>query len=52
MRETVAQHIRAANAMAGEFGGEDPRTIIDRLKAGETRDDLINELLPPNEDAE
>ncbi|GES36444.1 hypothetical protein RAJCM14343_1695 [Rhodococcus aetherivorans] len=38
--------------MAGKFDIEDPRTIIDRLEAGETLDDLINELLPHSEDAE
>lgn len=47
VRETVAQHIRAACAMAGHFGGEDPRTIIDRLKAGQTREDILNAYRHP-----
>ncbi|MCK8673961.1 hypothetical protein M1M07_22985 [Rhodococcus sp. HM1] len=42
VRETVAQHIRAACAMAGEFGGEDPRAIIDELEDGLTREDILN----------
>ncbi|MGN0040515.1 hypothetical protein [Rhodococcus sp. (in: high G+C Gram-positive bacteria)] len=45
VRDHIAQNIRAANAMAGKFDIEDPRTIIDRLEAGETLDDLINELI-------
>lgn len=52
IKNHIAQNIRAANAMAGKFDIEDPRTIIDRLEAGETLDDLINELLPHSEDAE
>ncbi|AOD24628.1 hypothetical protein SAMN02745947_05223 [Rhodococcus rhodochrous J3] len=52
LKNHIAQNIRAANAMAGKFDIEDPRTIIDRLEAGETLDDLINELLPHSEDAE
>ncbi|MEE2061841.1 hypothetical protein [Rhodococcus artemisiae] len=46
VRETVAQHIRAACAMAGDFGGEDPRAIIDRLEAGAAIEDLLDELRP------
>ncbi|BDB63534.1 hypothetical protein [Rhodococcus sp. RDE2] len=46
VRETVAQHIRAACAMAGDFGGEDPRAIIDRLEAGDTIEDLLDEIRP------
>lgn len=46
VRETVAQHIRAACAMAGHFGGDDPRTIIDRLEAGDTSEALFDELRP------
>ncbi|MDO2381006.1 hypothetical protein V4F30_25980 [Rhodococcus sp. IITD102] len=48
----IAQNIRAAKAMAEKFDIEDPRRIIDKLEAGETLDDLINELLLHSEDAE
>ncbi len=43
-RETIAQHIRAACAMAGDLGGEDPRDIIEQIEAGLTREDILNEF--------
>ena len=42
VKDHVAQNIRAAWAMAGEFDIDDPRTIIDRLEAGATREELLD----------
>lgn len=52
VRETIAQHVRAACAMAGDFGGEDPRAIIDRLEAGQTREDILNAYRRTERDGE
>lgn len=44
-RDHVAASVRVAYALAGNPDIDDPRTIIDRLAAGETADDLVAEML-------